>query len=141
MNRSSRKRTGFVYVIFKDKKPFIYSDNGIYFDESKIIYIGKTMNIKSRMLQHFNRDSRIGIGTKALNQFGRVSVYYVETETIAIMNVLECVLINHFFPMFNGESKYNSHAFTIPKSSFAWRYFNPSKMKLYIETFKKNNHA
>lgn len=77
---------------------------GVYFflnDEHHIIYIGKSVNMYTRALQHYNSD--LQKSRKML--FELINVDYIETGSELISLLLESIEIKKHQPKFNTKSK------------------------------------
>ncbi len=77
---------------------------GVYYflnNEQKIIYIGKSINMYSRAISHFNSD--VKKGKKMLNELYNVNFVETGSELVAIL--LEAQEIKKYKPFYNRKSK------------------------------------
>lgn len=68
----------------------------------ELVYVGQTMDIHNRILKHKKR----GVIKKAIEKYGECSVCDIKCQSAAEMRILECILINSYFPEFNEEKPY-----------------------------------
>ncbi len=71
--------------------------------ENKIIYIGKTNNLKQRMRQHFGPDHHLP--DECYSQVFRI--FYADVHTKYNSELMETLLIQKYHPEYNTDKKYN----------------------------------
>ena len=100
--------------------------------EDKIVYIGKAINIKSRVNQHFTGKNYGKRRQDFLNEI--YSIDYLETGTELMALLYECKLIKHHWPKFNRALKQFEPKFDLIE------YTDQNKrMRLAIVKHHKNN--
>ena len=83
---------------------FLHNDIGVYYfwnKENKIIYVGKSVKIKDRVISHFRNDSKKEI--KLCQEANKVT--YTLTGSDLIAQLLESAEIKKYYPIFNRKQK------------------------------------
>jgi len=85
----------------------IPSSPGVYIyknSDNKIIYVGKAINLKKRVIQYFKSDEALGYKTRQLvSQITKIDFQIVGSEIEAL--ILESSLIKQYRPKYNSQLK------------------------------------
>lgn len=100
--------------------------------EDKIVYVGKAVNIKSRVNQHFTGKNYGKRRQDFLNEIYNID--YIETGTELMALLYECKLIKHYWPKFNRALKQFE-----PKFDLIEYTDQTQRMRLAIVKHHKNN--
>jgi len=96
-------------------------------DNEQIIYIGKTIRLPARMVQHFKTDSHLPDGC-----YDNVKdVFYCLLKTKAEMDIYEIYLIDKFRPQYNEKSVYEQEEISsIVLPELVWKEYHNESLDL-----------
>jgi len=124
------------YALAKEKRAEKYKkkckDSGYFVykfidDDNQIIYIGKTIRLPARMVQHFKTDSHL-----TSECYDNVKcIFYCSLKTKAEMDIYEIYLIDKYRPRYNEKSVNQQDEFSsivLPK--LVWKEYHDEKLDL-----------
>lgn len=100
-------------------------------EDNKVIYVGRTMNVASRMTTHFSKRGHLPSG--CYEQVKRID--YLTLKTKNDMKIKELYYIGKYMPEFNTQDKYNVSIVT-DELSDAWIVFDKTEYESYINEIK-----
>ncbi len=122
------------YALAKEKRAEKYkkkrNDNGYFVykfidDNNQIIYIGKTIRLPARMVQHFKTDSHL------TNEcYDNVKcIFYCSFKTKAEMDIYEIYLIDKYRPRYNEKSvNQQDELSSIVLPKLVWKEYHDEKL-------------
>lgn len=88
-------------------------------DRNETIYVGKTKNIKNRMISHFTSGH---LPKECYNAISKI--LYAEFSSGIDMDIYEIYYINKYKPKYNTESKYESNSTVFVFSDIEWKKYS-----------------
>jgi len=96
-------------------------------DNEQIIYIGKTIRLPARMVQHFKTDNHLPDEC----YYNVKDVYYCLLKTKAEMDIYEIYLIDKFRPQYNEKSVYEQEEISsIVLPELVWKEYHNESLDL-----------
>lgn len=109
-------------------KYYVYRFKNI---DDKIIYVGKTNNIRTRMSQHFTS------GHLPKECYDSVKeIEFIKLNSNTEMDIYETYFINKYNPRYNTMSNYNEHCL-LQLPDVYWQLFSTNNKEHYLEIEKK----
>lgn len=94
----------------------------------EVIYVGRTVNIKKRMSQHFTKGH---LPSECYKQVARID--YLELETKADMNIVELYFIGKYRPEFNVRDNHSDTSLELNEDKYAWVKYETEKSRRWVE--------
>lgn len=115
------------------EKPGVY----IFYGKSGLpLYIGKSINLRDRILSHFSSDINSPLEMKITQQIESIETIQTAGELGAL--ILESQLIKNFLPLYNRKSRIK-HELIIIKSKINNHGYNETYLDLFKPDIIKNN--
>lgn len=96
-------------------------------DNHQIIYIGKTIRLVARMVQHFKADNHLTDECRDKVKY----IFYSSLRTNAEMDIYEIYLIDKYRPQYNTKSVYEQEEVSsIVLPELAWKEFSKGNLEL-----------
>lgn len=99
-----------------------------YNQENAPLYIGKSRNIRNRVLAHFSGSKRVGVDTKIVQDVARIEAIETAGELGALL--LEATLVKKFQPFYNRKLRYAAKLLVLKKVVTADKYNSVSAVNL-----------